>query len=360
MTSVALVNASGRLDGITFGSRPILEALQDLGFSVTWYQCVDRGVDPFLPPGARTVPGSNFPWRGVAMGLNRLWTFPRGLREVRSDIVLLSDPTLVRIARDHPTTVVKVHDLRPLSPYADRTTTRWMFRYAMPHLRRVPRILVTTETMARTLGSWGVAPHRVRVVPDTHSLGLHPEHVPTSVERVSSTGKVRVLCVSTDRPYKNLELYLRLIQAMQKRAPPERFEFTLVSTLREPTRLRVAALGPGALRVIDSVDDMTSVYAEADVLVHPSLYEGFGRQIVEAMAFGLPVLAVGTPTVAEVLGGAGFLLDAGTLDPWVDALLSLADTDRLSRVATRSLERGRDFLPERFQAALEEALRGLP
>jgi glycosyltransferase involved in cell wall biosynthesis len=55
--------------------------------------------------------------------------------------------------------------------------------------------------------------------------------------------------------------------------------------------------------------DLPAIYQGAMALVHPSRYEGFGLQLVEAMASGLPVLASGTTSLPEVLGGCGLLFD---------------------------------------------------
>ncbi len=75
---------------------------------------------------------------------------------------------------------------------------------------------------------------------------------------------------------------------------------------------RIAALG-----IADRVycpdgladDDLPALYQGATVLVHPSRYEGFGLQLVEAMASGVPVLASGTTSLPEVLDGCGLLFD---------------------------------------------------
>lgn len=75
---------------------------------------------------------------------------------------------------------------------------------------------------------------------------------------------------------------------------------------------RIAALGVGD-RVVcpDHIadEDLPAVYQGAIALVHPSRYEGFGLQLVEAMASGAPVLASDATSLPEVLGGSGLLFD---------------------------------------------------
>lgn len=357
MRSVAIVNASGRLDGITLGSLRFADVLEALGYSVAWYQCVDRGVDPCLRPGGHLVSGSALPVLG--MGLDRLWEFPRKLRDLSSDLVVLSDPTLINIARGRPITVVRVHDLRPLTLHADRATTRWMFRYAIPRLRSARRILVTTEAVGRDLAPWGIPAEQVRVIPETHNYGLHPDHVGTSAARIRSSGVVRVLCVSTDRPFKNLQLFVDLASAMQNSRPPPRFEFTLVSRLRPSTEAAVRRHNLPNLRVLSGLDSLADAYDQADVYVHPSLYEGFGRPLIESMAFGLPVVARRTPSIEEVVGSGGVLLSTPDVAPWTAAIRSVTAVEEYSHRATAALERARAFLPDQFQKAVAAAFEDL-
>ena len=94
-------------------------------------------------------------------------------------------------------------------------------------------------------------------------------------------------------------------------APPlvlageHKWDFTAVAE-------RIGALGLGE-RVLcpDGIadQDLPAVYQGAMALVHPSRYEGFGLQLVEAMASGLPVLASETTSLPEVLDGCGLLFD---------------------------------------------------
>ena len=98
MPTVALVNASARMDGISNAARNIQRAFRELVYGVVWYQCVDRGQDSQISEMDRIIPGLGFPNDTVDMGINRLWVFAHRLRHVPEETVLLMDPTLVNVA----------------------------------------------------------------------------------------------------------------------------------------------------------------------------------------------------------------------------------------------------------------------
>ncbi len=84
-----------------------------------------------------------------------------------------------------------------------------------------------------------------------------------------------------------------------------KWDFTVIADGIGALGLRERVLCPDAI----ADPDLPAVYQGALALVHPSRYEGFGLQLVEAMACGLPVLASGTTSLPEVLDGCGLLFD---------------------------------------------------
>jgi glycosyltransferase involved in cell wall biosynthesis len=354
--SLSIVNASDRWDGITKSVEPFQEGLSSLGFSVTWFQCVDCRGRPYLPEGGVIVRGLGFPSRTVDMGVNRLWVFPRRVKEaMRSEYVLIADPTLVNVAPSSARLIATIHDLRPLSRYSDRIVTRLMFRYALPRLKNAWRVIVPTAVVRQQLVEMGFDPEKVKVVPETHDLGFHPDHVERSRQHIKDQREIRVLFVGADRRYKNVEFVLRLANEMKQRTD-RRYLFTIVSRPRRSTLRLIRSLGLDNVRVLSDVANVSTIYERSDVLVLPSLYEGFGRPLIESMAFGIPILANRIPPLSEVLGDAGVLLDINNLVRWTEALGSLSDPAVFESHAQRSLKRGEAYLPDRFRMALSTAM----
>jgi alpha-1,3-rhamnosyl/mannosyltransferase len=83
-------------------------------------------------------------------------------------------------------------------------------------------------------------------------------------------------------------------------------------------------------------------------LVYPSLYEGFGLPLIEAMACGTPVIASHAASIPEVLGGAGLLLDPRDVSAWRDAIIRIVNDEALTpRSAVAGLARAATFTWQR-------------
>src|SRR6185436_17943960 len=90
--------------------------------------------------------------------------------------------------------------------------------------------------------------------------------------------------------------------------------------------------------------DLPAIYSLAEMFVFPSLYEGFGLPVVEAMACGVPVITGPTAALAEVAGGAIEQVDELEADALGEAMVQLARSrERRDRLAQRGIARARTF-----------------
>jgi glycosyltransferase involved in cell wall biosynthesis len=118
-----------------------------------------------------------------------------------------------------------------------------------------------------------------------------------------------------------------------------------------PNRSRVEAL-IAALELESRVhrpgivpeEDLPGLFAGADVFLYPTLYEGFGLPVVEAMACGVPVLTSATSALQEVAGGYAYLCDPMDVDAIARGIVELAtDPARRAEFASLGLRRAADF-----------------
>jgi glycosyltransferase involved in cell wall biosynthesis len=248
--------------------------------------------------------------------------------------------------------VVYVHDLAPLREPAwfGRAYGAW-HRFALHRIAaRARLLLVPSEFVARELQDLlGVEPDRVRVVPP----GVGARLSPGAGSRPDGLERPYVLALGTPSARKNLELLDRIAPRLHAAGLE-----TVIAGEGRPY-LRPSAAGTRQLGYVEE-EDLPALYAHAEVLAMPSLYEGFGLPCVEAMACGTPVVAADRAALPEACGGAALLADPDDPDAFADALLDAAGAGRgrlveagRARAAELSWERS----TERVDAALEALLR---
>ena len=252
--------------------------------------------------------------------------------------------------------VTTIHDLNyKLMPEAHFGLRGLGMRALVPAAaRRSHRIITGAEAAKRDLvAHLGTPPDRIDVVP--HGVAANPQVAATPEAELRSRlglGQRRVLLsVSAKRPHKNLA---RLLDALAGIATGRRPMLVLPGypTPHEAElRQRAAALG-----LTDDIvflgwiasEDLEGLYRLSIGFVFPSLLEGFGLPVLEAMARGVPVASSARGAVGEVAGGAALTFDpedTGAIRAAIERLLGdRRETDRL-REAGR--QRARDFTWER-------------
>jgi glycosyltransferase involved in cell wall biosynthesis len=226
---------------------------------------------------------------------------------------------------------------------------RMMVEHSVRHADRIFAISgAAAEDFVRTLG---IARERIDVTP----LGVHePVREPGSAPRATEAtlraqfelGSARVLlCVAQKRPYKNLHVLVRALAELD----PDVVLVLPGSPTPYEQKLRALAdeLGVGQrVRFPSWLTDseLEGLYALADVFALPSLIEGFGLPVLEAMARGVPVACSNVSALPEVAGDAALTFDPGRQDEVTAAVRRLLDDRALAqRLIARGHERVREF-----------------
>ena len=213
--------------------------------------------------------------------------------------------------------------------------------------RRLPRILtVSASSRHDIVADHRVDPSRVRVVP----VGVDAERWRPIPERRRVTGRI-MTTASADVSLKGLVHLLEALAKVRTERPDAHLVVVATPRPASPVLRQVERLGIGkAVRFIGGISDEEVVerYAEAEVAVVPSLYEGFSLPAVEAMACGVPLVVTTGGALPEVVGAGGHtavLVSPGDAGALAGAVLTLlADAPLRARLGAG----GRRRAVERF------------
>ena len=360
MESVAIINGSKKYDGTLIATKSYSDVLSANGYETHWYQCTDTS-DPgdYIENGV-LINGFHTPSETLSIGLNRLFVFHRKLQNMREDIVFLADPTLIKISDRNENVIVKVHDFLPLTDYRPKYTGYLMSKYWISRLSNVERIIVTTEHMRGQVESLRIDPDRIFVVPEPTYFAPDRDHISRSLERIEHGKEINLLYIATDKPYKHIDFFVRLSRLLSGTHLGYSFKFHLVSRLKADTRRFLSGLNSPNLVVYDGVKDLGEVFDRTDILLYPSLYEGFGRPLIEAMRFGIPIIANDIQPFREIVGNLGMLESVGKIEAWVERILLFTDPEVYRKYAELSFKGAVKYSEENFSNSLVRAFRDFP
>jgi glycosyltransferase involved in cell wall biosynthesis len=256
--------------------------------------------------------------------------------------------------------VVTVHDLiYARFPEAHAGIRDLGMRVLVPlAVRRSDRVIVDSKSTRRDLVELlGTSAERIDVVPLGIGTVARCEPLPEQElrERLDLGERRIALSLSAKRPHKNL---LALVGALA-RIPAERRPLLVLPGYRtaHEAELRERARTVGVqedVRFLDwlSGEEFEGLWQISDAFVYPSLYEGFGLPVLEAMARGVPVACSNASSLPEVAGDAALQFDPRderAIASALERLLSESDQGReeVERLRARGLERAREFTWER-------------
>jgi len=174
-----------------------------------------------------------------------------------------------------------------------------------------------------------------------------PERIASTLEKYRIPDHPYVLSLCTIEPRKNLAHLIRCFFALASEQSCEDLRLVLVGatgwqseevfeTLKANPALERRVILTG--QVPDA--DLSALYGGAKLFVYPSLYEGFGLPVLEAMQCGVPVIASNAGALPEVVGEAGILIDPHDADALCQAILDVLHNPRL---ASDGLARAQEF-----------------
>jgi glycosyltransferase involved in cell wall biosynthesis len=223
-------------------------------------------------------------------------------------------------------------------------------RLAIEHADAI--IAISEHTRHDLIERLGARPERITVTPLAHDPGLVQVTDPrrlAAVRKRYGLPEHFILFLGALEPRKNLQ---RLLEAYAALPPGLRRDVALVVAgmsgwLNDSIHARVVELGlEPSVHFAGYVEtaDLGAVYSLATVLAYPSLYEGFGLPVIEAMACGTPVLTSSVSSLPEVAGDAAVLVEPADVGSITAGLRRLLESPTLRRdLAIRGIARAARF-----------------
>jgi alpha-1,3-rhamnosyl/mannosyltransferase len=289
--------------------RELLRALNGLGDDVR-YRLYARSPEELGLDG-------RFTWARIGAP-DPAWHVLAALRASRECDAFLSTNSYLTAWFTRVPTAVAVMDLIAFvhPEWAQRRAARIERATIDRGVRRAGRLLCISEATRADLVARcpGAAPRAVAIplAADGRFAAARPAGEIAAVRERHGLGRPYVLCAGTIEPRKNLERLMRAWAALDPDIRADRVLALVGPTGWDAQPLLAAAdADPAGIRRLGFVpdDDLAALYAGCDAFAYPSLYEGFGLPVLEAMAAGAPVLTSDVSGLPEVAGDAAVLVD---------------------------------------------------
>jgi alpha-1,3-rhamnosyl/mannosyltransferase len=276
----------------------------------------DAAHSAALPP-----PGTGLAMLPVAatpFSARQQWSMPGALRQVQAD--LYHSPYYLMPYFPGVPALLTVYDLIPLVlPGQSSARARLLFRWTCGRALRTARHVIAISQVTRHdyLTHFHISPDGIEVIPLAADPIFHPQppDAMTAVRDRYGLPERFVLYIGSNKPHKNLMSLVEAWRMVRGRDHGARPQLAIAGPWDDryaAPQQRAEALGlRDAIRWLGPAPDadLPALYAAATLFVFPSLYEGFGLPVLEAMACATPVVCSDRSSLPEVAGDAALLID---------------------------------------------------
>jgi glycosyltransferase involved in cell wall biosynthesis len=269
-------------------------------------------------------------WRsgtGVRKYYERFWRHPRAVCQLQADLFHIIDHSNAHVAywlhQLQRPTVVTCHDLvqwvypqilRDQSRFPAFSMAAW--RYSVNGMTQAQQVIAVSNNTARDVARYlAIEPQRIVTIPNGVDQGFAPLPLESTLAfRQRYNCPLETLCllnVGSTHQRKNIPTVLHTLRDLRDRGiATQLWRIGEAFTQEQQALIDQFQLAPLITQIpLADATTLVQAYNAADVLVAPSLYEGFGLTVLEAMACGTPVIAARTSSLPEVVGAAAMLVD---------------------------------------------------
>ena len=348
---------SARIDGTRIYIKNVLNHLGGLGGTADSFFIYLKGA---LNPNLSFTMHPNYMLRRSRSPF--FWTqlrLPFALAKDRPDVLWMPLQTVPFMLKDSIETVVTIHDLafKMFPDHFPRKDLLLLSLFTKHAVKRASRVIAVSEnTKKDVVRFYGIDPQKITVVYhgyDENIFNIDNAQDVVKIEEARSKYKIKgryVLYAGAIQPRKNLDTLIASFELLKK--DPKYNEFTLViagsnAWMYEQIHQRAAA-SPCKEDIIFTgpyvTEDLPQLLGGAEVFVFPSLYEGFGIPLLEAMACGVPVVSADNSSLPEVGGEAIIYCDAASKENLAERIkLALGDIKLREEMVKKGLEQVKKF-----------------
>ncbi len=296
------------------------------------------------------IPNNLTPSHGKKGHFNRLvWTqfqLPKIYKELKASLLFspIPEAPLYQKTRN----IIMVHDLIPLRfPHWNSALTQY-FRWWFPEvLRQSEHIICNSQATANDLiDLFQIPSHKITPI----LLAYNAKHFCKleNLTPLNPSSKPYFLYLGRHDPHKNLT---RLLTAFSQLSQCQDYQLWLAGPTDKRYTPKLAAqaqeLGiENQVKFLDyvSYQQLPILLNQAFALVFPSLWEGFGFPVIEAMGCGIPVITSNLSSLPEVSGDAAILVNPYQVEELTNAMQILIQDEKMrSQLITKSLEQAKQF-----------------
>lgn len=275
--------------------------------------------------------------------------FPALIKREKIDILFSTVPGGMRTCPvPH---IVTVHDLTPISfPGDSPKSVQLNYRYRLGKILERAAAIIADSIWTRDdiCKFYKIPQEKIRVIQLGYDRDLFmPRHEPDVLKKYGLLGLPYILAVGSANPRKNLLRLVRSFGLLKNSS-----HYLVLAGLHESNAKKQMMDEATAVAVNDRIifldyvrdEDLPVLYSGATLFCYPSLYEGFGLPVLEAMACGTPVVASSTTSIPEVAGQAALLIDPLDCEEMSSAMdLVIGDMTHRDALRAAGLQQVKDF-----------------
>lgn len=289
-------------------------------------------------------------------------------KTANADVFDITNQSLSFLAKKLPPAVVTVHDIIEITDPQD-SRAKYINAYTHSGISRAKHVITVSEYTKRELmREFSVPSTRISVIPNGVGSEFYPiDDFANSVANHELRRELKiqdshpvVLYVGSDHARKNVPTALKVFAQVKKVRPDAVFikvGLPGIPAGRVATLAAIHMLGiRDSVRILGNVstEKLNHLYNLADVLLFPSLLEGFGLPPLQAMAAGLPVVCSNTTSLPEVVGDAAMVADPHDIEALVNGVRKITeDKTTEAEYRRRGLMRTKTFS---WEKAAQEVL----